>query len=135
MLKALALTLVLASGLALASTAKAGECPVEFGNADYMDTVIDKIEKSPSCYEGAELARDCALGAGGDYAIARTAETKCSADFDKKLTIADKRTYNSLMAKCAKKYAKMEGTMYVSMAAHCRLNVAALYSNLFTPAE
>jgi len=135
MLKTFALALVLASGLSFTTQASAEDCPVEFGNETYMDTVISKIEQSPSCYEGVELARNCALGASGDYAIARTAQTKCTADFEKKLSRAEKRTYDSLIAKCDRKYAKMEGTMYISMAAHCRLNVSRLYSDLYSPAE
>ena len=135
MLKALVLSLALPLVLFSGSFAHAAECPVEMLTDGYLDNVEKAIASKTSCYEAVEIAESCAMGSSMDSAIAGTAEVKCTATFQKKLNRADARTYASLQKKCNDKYKDMQGTMYISAAAFCRLNVSQLYSNLYTPAE
>jgi hypothetical protein len=130
MRKLLALAFVL-----LSAPGFAADCPIKFGDDDYLDKVGAAIKATKSCDDGAVMAESCALGASGDNAIAPVAERKCGLDFWKKLTAADKQAYNALQAKCDAKYGQMEGTMYISANAFCRLKVARLYSELYSAAE
>ncbi|MFN3695880.1 MAG: hypothetical protein ACK4VO_00455 [Pseudobdellovibrio sp.] len=111
------------------------DCPVQFGSDNYIDDVANKIQASKSCYDAVELAEACAMGSSIDAAIMPTAERKCGKDFWKKLTSQEKQSYNKLQSKCDTKYNNMQGTMYVSAKAFCKLNVAKLYSDLYLPAE
>ena len=113
----------------------AADCPVQIGGEDYLDKVGSAIKASKSCEDGAAIAEACALGASGDGAITSVAERKCGLDFWNKLTASDKKIYNGLQAKCDAKYKDMQGTMYISAAAFCRLRVARLFSDLYSPAE
>lgn len=124
----LLLSLITTSSFAL-------DCPVSFPSENYADLVGKKIKKSESCYEGAEIAKACGMGSSIDISITAAAERKCGLDFWKKLTKSDLATYNGLQAKCSKKYDSRQGTMYQSFNAFCRLQVAELYSELYTPAE
>lgn len=131
MLKALVLAIALFSG----SFALAAECPVEMLSDGYIENVEKAIEAQATCYEASQTAQSCAMGSSMDSAIAGKAEAKCTENFKNKLKRADLRTYASLQRKCSDKYKNMQGTMYISAAAFCRLSVAELYSQLFTPAE
>ena len=76
-----------------------------------------------------------AMGSSGDASIAGAARVKCEADFIKKAPKADFTTYQMLLQKCTDKYKDMQGTLYISANAFCHLQVAALFSELFTAAE
>ena len=128
---------ILISGLltVLAASAMALDCPVKLGNENYMEEVGKAIRATETCYEGAEVAKVCAMGSSGDTQIAIAAERKCGLDFWRKLAKKDRAIYNGLQEKCNKKYEKSQGTMYISAAAFCRLSVAELYSTLYTPTD
>jgi len=111
------------------------DCPVNFGEENYLDKVGVAIKATKSCQEAAEIAEVCALGASGDLEIAPVAERKCGLDFWKKLSAQEKNVYGKLQFKCNEKFSKMQGTMYLSAGAFCKLNVAKLYSELYTAAE
>ena len=130
MRKLLALAFVL-----LSAPGFAADCPIKFGDDDYLDKVGAAIKAAKDCEDGAAIAEACALGASGDTSIAPVAERKCGLDFWTRLTAQDKRVYSALQAKCDAKYGQMEGTMYISANAFCRLKVARLYSELYSAAE
>lgn len=111
------------------------DCPVQFGEENYLDKVVAAIKSTKSCLEAADVAEACALGASGDVEIAPVAERKCGLDFWKKLSSQEKSIYGKLQSKCDVKFGKMQGTMYLSASSFCKLNVAKLYSELYTPAE
>lgn len=113
----------------------ADDCPVQFGPDSYLDDVTFTILAAKSCYEAATIAKDCALGASGDYQTTRAAQVKCEMDFARKLNKSEAGHYRRLNNKCTAKYKNMSGSMYTSFAAFCRLSVAELYSELYTPAE
>jgi hypothetical protein len=118
-----------------AGSAFAIDCPVKERGPDYIDNVGRAIKAAQSCEDGAAIAEACAFGASGDSAIAPVAERKCGLDFWQKLSAADRQVYNGLQARCDAKYKDMEGTMYISANAFCRLSGARLYSSLYRPAE
>jgi len=55
-------------------------------------------------------------------------QERCERDFLKRLPRARLRAYNSALDACARKYARMEGSMYQSAAAVCAADVAERYS-------
>lgn len=123
-------------GLLFVSTqALAIECPATFGSDDYYENVVAAIRSATSCRDGAELAAACALGSSFDPNITVVAERKCGLDFWQKLSAAEKTHYNHLQTKCDNKYKDMQGTMYISANAFCKLRIAELYSDLYLPAE
>jgi len=124
--------LALLTALPLATPAFALDCPVQAVGPSYIDDVNRAIKTAKTCEDGAQIAEACAMVSSGDAAIAPTAERKCGLDFWKKLTAADKKIYDGLQAKCAAKYKGMDGTMWISASAFCRLNVARLYSELYS---
>lgn len=111
------------------------DCPVKYADPAYLDKVSAAIRATSSCDKASEIAEACALGASGDAFTVPVAERKCGLDFWKKLSSQDKKVYNQLQAKCDEKYKGQDGTMYISFQAFCRLSVAKLYSELYTPAE
>jgi len=119
----------------LAGSALATECPFQIASDNYVEDVLSAIDKAETCNQASELAQACALGSSIDTTIAGQAEQKCDADFQKKLSKTERTTYDRLQKKCLKKYEAMEGSMYRSFHAFCRLRVAELYSTLYTPAE
>lgn len=128
--------LFIVSALFLAALqANAADCPVQFGNEDYLEKVGQAIDAAPSCWEASQVAESCALGASGDAYTVPVAIMKCEADFYSKLDPAERATYSSFNDKCDAKYAGMDGTMYISFNAFCHLSVSKLYSELYTPAE
>ncbi len=124
-----ALIVLFASNVALAI-----ECPVT-ELSDYQVNVVALIGAAKTCREASNLAESCAMGSSMDVATAGAAMDVCEIDFGTKLKMSEKKTYSSLLRKCNSKYEKMQGTMYMSAAAFCRLDVSQLFSNLYTPAE
>jgi hypothetical protein len=121
--------------LGFSVSAMADDCPVKIGSPSYMSDVIKAVNAANGCYSASQVAQSCAMGSSGDGSIAGAARVKCEADFVKKAPKADLATYQALLQKCTNKYKNMQGTMYISMNAFCHLQVAALFSELFTAAE
>jgi hypothetical protein len=121
--------------LAASGSAFALDCPAQFGNSDYLSKVSAAIKGSDNCESGSAIAEACALGASGDLETVPVAEQKCRLDFWKKLSKTDMQGYKNLQSKCDSKYKNQQGTMYLSANAFCYLQVARLYSELYTPAN
>ena len=119
------LLIVLAFVISLPSHAQE-ECPIEFGNEDYMDKVTELILEAPSCYEASNLVNACSMGASGDAYMVGVTIKKCEKEIPK-MSQKDSELYFELNAKCDKKYSKMRGTMYISMNAFCHLPVTQLF--------
>lgn len=104
------------------------KCPVAHGGEDFIDKVAKAIEAAPSCSRAAALATACALGASGDNAIVAPAVAKCEAQFKGKLKRKKRKLYAKRRKACERKYARKSGTMYISMAAFCRLKLAEKFA-------
>lgn len=111
------------------------DCPVEPDSDKYSDKVIQAIIASKSCDKGSSIAQACAFASSMDVQTTAEAKHQCELNFEKKLSSSDKEVYKALLNKCDNKYKDMDGTMYLSASAFCRLNVARLYSELYTSAE
>ncbi|MBX3157141.1 MAG: hypothetical protein KF773_14290 [Deltaproteobacteria bacterium] len=121
-------TLLIISLLAMSSAAAADSCPVKNTGSTFLTDLVKEIGKAKTCDGAASLAEKCALGASGDAVIAGAAVDVCKKDFAKSKD--DTALHDKLAKRCGAKYEKMQGTMYVSMAAFCALDVAKLLSNL-----
>jgi hypothetical protein len=118
-------SLIVLVSLLTSAAAFGGECP-----STDVDTILKYVGSTNQCGVAQQRAADCAYGSSIDTAIAGTAQQVCEARFASKLNAAEKAGYNSLLNRCAAKYAKEEGTMYRSMAAFCSLNVSLTYARL-----
>ncbi|RZA04174.1 MAG: hypothetical protein EOP11_15665 [Proteobacteria bacterium] len=117
----------LALGLLLASapTFAATQCPTDASEVEKM------ISSAGSCYDAATIARDCAWGSSIDVMLAGTASAVCEKDYAN-MSRADKKTMETMRSRCATKYRDMDGTMYLSMSAHCQLQVSEFWSSIYT---
>lgn len=102
-------------------------CPAH--DASYVDHVAASMT-GKSCADAARIAETCALGVSSDVQIASAAAKVCRADFASRRD--DVALFAQLAKRCEAKFAKQDGTMYVSMEAYCELRVAALLSSLNT---
>lgn len=121
--------------LTLSRVCFAGVCPAKSNEKNYAENIVKAIHAATNCEDGASIAEACAIGGRSDEDLAVIAEKKCGLDFLVKLQPREKATYSSLQMKCDHKYKKMEGTMYLSANAFCKLRVARLYSELYTKLE
>ena len=91
------------------------------------------IRKAPTCDKAHEQFSDCAYGASGDVSLADIVTEKCEAEFLPKVVRTPRwRAYQRAIKQCDDKYEKMEGTMYIAMAAGCRIDVAQSYAHRFS---
>ncbi len=118
-----------------AASASAVECPFQPTEENYLERAAVAVAATKTCEEGAMLAEACALGKKGDELLAQAAERKCAGDFMPKLSTAEKRIYVALQLKCDKKYKTSDTLIFSIFKAFCHLQVARLYSELYTPAE
>ena len=111
----------------LAAPARGGadDCPFAISEFDKIDGAIND---APTCAAGAKVFRACLVGASSDVARGGAVQERCERDFLKRLPRARLRAYNSALDACARKYARMEGSMYQSAAAVCAADVAERYS-------
>lgn len=93
------------------------------------------IRKAPTCDAAMVSFGDCAYGASGDTLLGQIVTEKCQGDFLQKLSAGQRRTYQRGIKRCNDKYATMEGTMYIAMAAGCRAELARSYAHKFSRAR
>ncbi|MBI4724349.1 MAG: hypothetical protein HY765_05030 [Rhodomicrobium sp.] len=120
---------ILAAGQILSGFAQA-DCPV---SGHSIDAIVQAIESAPDCQASHRTMSACLFGASGDVPLAEAVIKKCEASFLAKLTQSELRTYERERAACVTKYAKMQGTMYISAAAACEASVALRYSRKRRP--
>jgi hypothetical protein len=127
----LRMILALSAALLLSPLARAQECQ-NLGRAEREA----QVQKAPSCDAAMAAFSDCAYGATGDVGLADIATDKCEAEFLPSIIRTPRwRTYQSSLKRCDEKYEKMEGTMYVAMAANCRAELAQGYARRFNKAK
>lgn len=83
------------------------------------------LENAKSCKEVASVFNDCRWGSSADAGFGATAVAQCEKEFYKRLTTAEKNNYADEMQLCAYEYARQQGTIAISGAATCQVNVAA----------
>jgi len=87
------------------------------------EEIVASIGKA-ACKAALEIFEACAGGASGDTEFGEAVTGRCERDFVSKLTKAQKSAYDREHERCDRKYAKKEGSMYISFAAFCRAEVA-----------
>jgi hypothetical protein len=109
----------------------ADECPIHYGNTNYIPLVHEAIREASDCGAGVEIARLCSLGETLDPAITKVAQKKCEDVFLKRLTPVEQKGYRDSLEKCKVRKPRLIGGAAVSRMAFCRLNVARVYWNYF----
>jgi hypothetical protein len=70
----------------------------------------------------------CLFGATGDVPLATAVIHKCEQVFLTRLSRSETLLYQRKRERCRAKYAKMDGTMYISAAATCEATVALQFA-------
>lgn len=112
--------------LVLASPTQAQECSVSGG----LDAIQAAVNNAPNCRAAGMVARACALGAGGDVAIAGLVTQICEKDFVAALGPRGRTAYARQHEACRAKYRNLTGSMYRSAEAFCQSNVAERFSHV-----
>jgi len=96
------------------------------------DALSAALEKAGSCRAAFAKFSACAWGSSADLAFGDIVVKVCEGAFVAKLTAAGKANYAAEAALCAYEHARQDGTMYRSMEALCRAEVAQRFAE--TPA-
>jgi hypothetical protein len=120
--------LALCALLSLGAPANAADCPVKRSG----DAISDALEKAPTCDAAQKVFEACAYVASIDSMFGGIVTEKCEKDFLDKLNVSQRENYDRKKDACTKKYAKKEGTMYISFMAMCHSKLAVAYSKKFS---
>ncbi len=105
------------------------ECPFGYGGERAADGLDKALLDQKSCKSAVDLMSKCRWGSSADSEFAPIAIKKCEGDFLKKLSPAGMDNYTTEMQLCAYEYARQEGTISISEAAMCQVNVAAKFAS------
>ena len=105
------------------------ECPVKFGDENYSAKVSTLALEAHTCHEASEIVSACSLGSSIDIFLVGSAIERCERDMTT-ISKTDKTSYDYLNQRCDDKYASMEGSMYRSANAFCRLAATRFFHNL-----
>ncbi len=114
-----------AAGLAVtidAATAQQGPCPHPESD---RDSITRSLRSAATCKRAYDMMNACRSNTGGDVELAEVVIQRCETSFLSGLSPAARLSYDEERANCRNKYAKREGTMYVSFAVTCEAGVAA----------
>jgi hypothetical protein len=105
---------------------RAAECP-----ATGADATIAVIRSAGSCAAAAATYSACTWGSSMDVQLGQPVIEKCEAEFKAKLSKPQRGAYQRGQDRCRRKYAKRSGTLYISMAMSCAVDVAATFARRF----
>ena len=100
--------------------ADAADCTIEGGPG----AVIEALNKAPTCRAAYGVLEACSWGSSQDVAFATVVVAKCEAEFPATMSARAKTAYVRAKEKCRTKYARQQGTMYVSFSALCAATLA-----------
>ena len=103
-----------------AVAALAGDCPVT-GREEKLGLVAN----APTCQEAARLFNLCTIGASFDAELALQVHDVCEKTSLAKLPEKERQAYKAAIRACNAPYVKKRGTIYRSVAAHCRVDAMA----------
>ena len=98
---------------------------LEFGAREAL------LRQAPTCDKAMELFGSCNAGGSGDINLGQILTEKCEADFLKKLSARQRRTYEGEIKSCNDEEKEDEGTLSRAMAAGCRAQLAQSYAHKF----
>lgn len=120
--------MMLVSLLWLGLGAPAGAQDCQYGSEQASESLARALTNAPSCSVAADKLQKCAWGSSADAQFASIVIDKCEKAFLPKLTPQGKERYKDEMYLCGYEYARQKGTMYISAAALCKVNVAVRFS-------
>jgi uncharacterized protein len=112
----------------LANIPTCAQEPCKYGSENPFDAMAKDLSQTKTCSAAAAKMRDCAWGSSADTQLAPIVIEKCEKTFFPKLSPAARKRYADEMQLCAYEYAGQEGTMYMSAAALCQVDVAARFA-------
>jgi hypothetical protein len=101
------------------------ECSVDGG----LDAIHAAVSAAGSCRAASAVAKRCALGAGGDVALAGAVSEICEKDFLANLDRRDVAAYAKSRSACLAKYRHLTGSMYRSSEAFCQAGISERFSD------
>jgi len=119
------LTLLL---LATAILSAQAQDACQYGSEAAADSLVSALKQAPTCKAAAAKLRACEWGSSADTQFAPIVVAKCEKTFFDGLAAAGKKRYEDEMQMCAYEYAKAEGTLAMSKAAMCQVDVAAAFA-------
>jgi len=102
------------------------EC--HFGSPEAFDALEKALTQEKSCQAAAKKIHNCAWGSSADTQLAPIVISKCEKTFFPKLSAVAKEHYEDEMQLCAYEFAKAQGTISMSAAALCQLDVATKFA-------
>jgi hypothetical protein len=115
--------LATAASPALAQNPRA--CPHEESDRDRISRTL---QSALSCQVAYDLMNACRSNTSGDVEFANIVMERCEAMFLPGLSAAGRKAYDDERARCRQRYAKREGTMYLSFSVTCEAGVAARFA-------
>jgi hypothetical protein len=107
----------------MTSVAAAKDCPVAGG-----ETKRSLIASAQTCQEAARVFKLCAVGASLDGRLALSVEKVCERSFLAQLPDKEREAYRAAIDACNAANAQKRGTIYRSVAAHCRVDAMAAFA-------
>lgn len=102
--------------------------PCKFESEDPLRELAKALSQAKSCDAAAAKLHECAWGSSADTQLAPIVVRKCEKMFFDRMPPAAQKRYADEMQLCAYEYARQEGTMYMSAAAMCQVDVAARFA-------
>jgi hypothetical protein len=99
-----------------------------YGSEEAANSLVKALTEAPSCGAAVKKLHDCEWGSSADTQFAPIVIEKCERTFLKKLSPAVENHYTTEMQLCAYQYAREEGTLSMSEAAMCQVDVAAEFA-------
>lgn len=118
--------ILLLPAIACASGQAQDEC--HYGSEAAFDSLVSALRHAPTCKAAAAKLHACEWGSSADTQFAPIVIAKCEKTFFDGLSAAGKKRYADEMQMCAYEYAKAEGTLSMSEAAMCQMDVAAAFA-------
>ena len=114
--------------LFLAAATACAQAPCRWGSPEAADALEKALHDQKTCRSATELMEKCMGGSSADSEFAPIVIEKCEGDFLKKLSPAGMDNYTTQMQLCAYEFARQEGTISISEAAMCQVDVAARFA-------
>ena len=99
------------------------------------DATSAALEKAGSCRTALAKFSACSWGSSADLAFGDIVVKVCERGFIGKLSAAGKANYADAASRCAYEHARQDGTIYRSMEALCRAEVALRFADAPTLAD
>jgi uncharacterized protein YecT (DUF1311 family) len=114
--------IALVFGLFALSAVGQESCP---SGEDAGNKLATELSQAKTCQDAAERLESCAWGSSADAQFAPIVIEKCEKSFLPKLSKQAQDRYMEEMQLCAYEFSRQDGTMYISAAALCQVDVAA----------